>query len=232
MTSNVKNFDNASALAPILMRGSEDAGDKIRHITIDREIFESDLNLRAEMVNRIMSDLDIQRQATEGNSNTTRFTVWNSGDDERRYAIQPEMEALGWAMTRLVLQPSLLDVGMNENEAAHWGVVVDLTALSTRTNRQDDTRQAHDRALANGASVLDAAGIDAKDRMVGDEYVRWVGVKTNDPYLATFGMPEASSIDWDKVGGASKVGPKSSETNDPRADSGVGDPVPSPETEE
>ena len=43
--------------------------------------------------------------------------------------------------------------------------------------------------------------------MQGDEYVRWVGVKVNDPYLATYGMDEADDIDWSKVG-TKKAGPE------------------------
>ncbi len=221
MTSNIQRHDTAVALTPILVRGQEDAGEKIRHIVLDQQIFETDIKLRAELTDRILDDLDIQRQATEGNSESSRFTVWNSGDDERRYAIQPEMESFGWACTRLILQPEL--AAANEKNPGRWGVIVDLTGLSTRTNKQEDTRQAFDRFSASGKALRDASGIDERDAPSELEIIRQFGVKNNDPYLATFQMAEAEKIDWTKVGTA-KAGPKSNETSDPTAGPGVGDP--------
>ncbi len=222
MTSNIQNHESAVALTPILVRGQEDAGEKIRHIVLDQQIFETDIKLRSELTDRILDDLDIQRQATEGNSTASRFTVWNSGDDERRYAIQPEMESFGWACTRLILQPELAKSGQTKNPG-RWGVVVDLTGLSTRTNKQDDARLAYDRFVVSSMALRDASGIDERDAPSELEIIRRLGIKNNDPYLATFKMAEAEDIDWSKVNTA-KAGPKSIETSDPTAGPGVGDP--------
>jgi hypothetical protein len=227
MTRNVTNWDTAAALAPILLRGPGDAGEKIRHILLDREVFEADITLRAELVARILFGMDIQQQAVSGSKDANHWGAWAQGDDEKRVAVQPDLDNLAWALTRLVLHPQLEEAGMPPDQILKYRIGWDLAAASAKTNQQEDTRQAHDRGYASGKALMRSAGLDENDdELKGDEYVRWVGGKVRNARLMLWGLPEYDKIPWDDIEPEPSTPgpPPDADGTDPLVGPGVGDP--------
>jgi hypothetical protein len=202
MTRNVKNWEDATAMMPILLRGNGDDGEKIRHIIMDREVFQTDLELRAELVTRILQGLDQNQDTTRGTGNMSHFSAWAATDEERRIAVQPDLETMCWALTRLVLHRRLMNDGMSPEDIVKYGVSFDLARAATRSNQQEDARQLRDRGLISEEAALAMSGVDVKDKLVGDELIRWVGLQTKNPKLMLHGIPEAEDLDWDEIQGS------------------------------
>jgi hypothetical protein len=199
MTRNVRNWEDASAAMPILLRGPGEAGEQIKHIVMDRELFETDLQLRGELINRILQGLDSNQDATKGAITQSHWGAWAASDEERRVAVQPDLEMMCWALTRLVLHKQLQADGMSPEEILRHGVWYELSASTVHANQQEDARQLRDRGLIKAQAVRRMSGVREDDQIGDEEYVRWVGAQTKNPVLMMHGLPEADKVDWEKA---------------------------------
>lgn len=233
LTANVSAPDSAAAIAPILLRGPGQFGEMIKFIQMERDIVETEVALRAELIERILFGLDIQKQATEGEHNS-RFSAWASSDDERRVAVLPDLEAMCWALNRLVLHPFLKKQKWDDERILRTSVWYELDRATVRANRQEDAKQALDRALIgskSGRRDLSYGDTDAPED--DDEYTRMVGIAAKEPYLALWGLDVHQRITdaggWEIIG--KKPGP-SPEPAESKAGPGEGPEPGSPESAE
>jgi hypothetical protein len=199
MTRNMKSWDDAVSRLPIMLKGPEDAGDKIKHIVMDQQVFETDLQLRKELINRIFQGLDSNQDATKGTAEQSHWGMWAASDEERRIAVRPDLEMMSWAMTRLILHRELADAGMPPEQILKRAVWFDLSDASIRANQQEDARQLIDRGLISGHAARRLSGIREEDAIDEEEYVRWVGRQTRNPILMMHGLDEYNRIDWEKA---------------------------------
>lgn len=199
MTKNVRNWEDATAYMPILLRGPGEAAEQIKHITMDREIFQTDLELRAELINRILQGLDSNQETTKGTGDQGHIQAWASSDEERRIAVQPDVEMMCWGFTRLILHRRMQQAGVPPEEIVKYAVWYDLSASTVHANQQEDARQAADRGLISSKATRRMSGIKEEDRIGDTEYVRWVGQQTKNAKLMMHGLPEDQNIDWEDV---------------------------------
>lgn len=199
MTRNVRNWEDATAYLPILLKGPADEGEKIKQIVMDREIFEMDIQLRSELIGRIMQGLDSSQDTTQGVGDKSHFAAWAASDEERRIAVQPDLESMMFTLTRLVLHRKLLADGMDPAQVAKHGVWYDLSKSAVRANQQEDARQALDRNGIGMKTFRKTTGFNETDVPTDDETVRWAGRQVKNPYLMLYGTPEFDKIDWDMV---------------------------------
>jgi len=195
-TVNAENADDITAILPILMMGEAEVGKVVEHITMDRQIFETDLKLRGELIDRILFGLDINAPATEGNDEASHWNAWSNNADELRLAVIPDVEALCWTANRLILRPAIQqeDPKADLNRIGVW---YNLDEASVKANRTADAGQIRDRGGIKMLSLLKAAGFTNDDALAGAEYVRWIGQTLRIPKLAMYGTPEWGSIDWE-----------------------------------
>lgn len=224
MLANVSNHGSAAGALPIILKGPGQFGEMIRHIIEDRVIDTTDLALRSELIDRILVGLDVQQNAVQGvGSQTNHWGAWAVQDEERRVAVAPDLEMMCWALTRLVLHAELMGSPEARAELGSTVVWYDLTDAATKANQTEDARQAGDQGTINQAAVRRMQGIPESDALTGDEYIRFVGLKCQNPYLAVWKMPEAEGIDWEAAG-VTKPGPAPSAAPDSPVGPGVGQP--------
>ena len=154
----------------------------------------------------------------------TGNSAWATSDEERRVNIQPDIETMCWALTRLVLWREMEEAGMKPGAIMKTVIWYDLTDANVKTNLAEDARQMLDRAAVSDSAARRMSGIGEADAPTDEEYIRNIGRKMADPYLATYGLPEAENIDWEKVG-SKKTGPDPASPADPgEVGPGVGQP--------
>ncbi|WP_373067566.1 hypothetical protein [Gemmatimonas sp.] len=237
MTKNVRTYDDATTLLPIILKGtSADDGEKIKHIILDRAIFETDLTLRKELIGRILQSLDSNQDSVQGTAIQSHWNAWSAADDERRVAVGPDIESLCWSLTRLVMQPALERARLQNRpvrDPGNIGIWFDLTRAATKSNPQEDARQAWDRVLIGDKPLRRMSGISETDKPDGDEKVRGVGRMVKNPMLMLYGTPEYDKIDWETVSKMpSEPGPApDSPADTPESGPGQGQPGSPDETE-
>jgi hypothetical protein len=226
MTRNVTQHDNALGQIPAILKGPADALDKVRHIILDTQIAETDIKLRSELISRILDGLDQQKQASTGGEGTNHWGMWAVSDEERRITVQPDLEALCHGLTKMVLWRRLQERGWDAAKIRRWRIGYDLSQSAVKTNVGEDARQAYDRGVVNADFVRKSIGASADDAMTADEYVRWVGVKLNDPVLATYELEGGIEVAMLPVRSSTKQpGPNPDSPGDPsRVGPGVGEP--------
>lgn len=232
-TFAVTNFDDPVAALPIFMSGNPEFADKIRHIVTDRDIAETDMKLRAELIDRVLMGLDVQPSIVRGMGDSNHWSSWAVSDDERRVNIQPHLETMCWAATRMVLHAEMQAANRKPGDILKHVLWYDLTAANVKTNLGEDARQAHDRLVINDEGTRLLTGISEAHALKGPERIRAIGVKMSIPYLATFALDEAKDIDWSKVNPV-KTGPDANSPADkPETSPGKGpsSSTPTPESD-
>lgn len=229
-TFAVQNPESAEAAIPIFMSGDLAMGEAIRHIVFDREIYKVDMDLRHELITRLLMGLDVQPQHVKGLGDSSHWSAWAVSDDERRINIQPDMETLCWALTRLVLYREMKILQATNSKITDARISktclwYDLTEANVKTNLAEDARQAQDRIIIGPPAARRLTGLSESDAPTELEAIRMIGLKQGDAYLATYGMAEAKNFDWTKIGSHSGgPDPASPADNPTQVGPGVGSP--------
>lgn len=194
-----------SGSIPIIVRGQGKPEDLIKFITMDRTIDRVEMELRAELRNNIAVGMDLPAETQQGLGDATHFQAWNIGDATYQSHILPEAQRWADGVTRVYLWPALKAwVAENrkdysESDIRRIVIVADGANVVTRPNQGQDLRDNHDRLIISDEALRRGTNVPETDKPDDDEYVRQLGRKTNDPYLATWMLPVQDKIDWDKV---------------------------------
>lgn len=203
----IQNFEDPKSALPIFASGPAQYADAIRHIVLDREIYATDMALRSEMLDKILTGLDISKQNTKSDGQQTHFQAYATDDDEIRVNVVPDIEMFMWAATRLVLNAELKEANLSDRTADKYMLWYDLSDANSNVNLAEDARQARDRILINDEASRKAMGFEEADKPEGDELVRAIGMKMNVPALALWGTPEFDKIErkigWDSINSTS-----------------------------
>jgi hypothetical protein len=226
LSTNIQSSEEGDAadVSHIVISGPDDAGEKIREIVLGQETKETDLKLRKELFDNIMFALDINTRASKGDSET-RYQNWNDTSDELRLAVIPDIEAMCWGLTRLVLRKELVEQGrLTPEQINRVAVSYDLSEASVRINQEETANQLYDRGELSGTVNRRVAGFNDDDKPDDDEYIRMFGYTTKNPYLAFFGMKLPDDFDWEKAMMKPDGAPADSSAGPPNATPGAGNP--------
>ncbi len=228
-TYGMLSHDDATAALPIFMRGPAQYAQALRFVMADLQIYETDMKLRAELIGRILTGLDQQPETVKGVGDSNHWSAWAVEDTERRVNIQPEIESMVWACTRLILHKEMQERGATEGRILGTALWYDLTQADVKTNKAEDSRQLHDRGVIGDTATRRMNGVDETDAPSEVEAIRQFGRKNKIPRLA-FHEFEATKNwtdeDWEKVD-PSKTGP-APDTDADESESGPGDDAGSP----
>ena len=201
--------NTAAGAIPIILQGNEKDGAAIRHIVMDRTIDRVEMELRAELRQNIAMGQNLPSESQTGLGNSTHFQLWGITDDAYQGHLLPKAQRWANSITREYLWPGLRsyrkeyrlenDPMWTEAEIRRRVVIADGASVVTKPNLAEDRRQLHDRLVISDDALRSSSGSTDADIPEPDEYVRQLGRKINNPYLATFGLDIARSIDWEKV---------------------------------
>lgn len=201
--------NTAAGALPIILQGNEKDGAAIRHVVMDRTIDRVEMELRAELRQNIAMGQNLPSESQTGLGNATHFQLWGITDDAYQGHLLPKAQRWANNLTREYLWPGLRsyrkergldnDPMWSEEEIRRRVVIADGASVVTKPNMAEDRRQLHDRLVISDDALRGASGATDADIPEDNEYVRQLGRKINNPYLATFGLKVADEIDWDKV---------------------------------
>lgn len=213
----------AGSVSRILLRGEGQHAKNFLNINDDAGIPETDMKLRAEMRDTILGSLDISKAGSTDNEEANHFTAWHNADEERRVAVQPDLEMMCWALTRLAFHEELRKDGVENPE--QYRLWFDLTDAQVKANLSEDARQARDRGGISLDAMRNMSGIKGTDAMTSAEYIQWVGVLTKNARLALWGIEGADAIPAEVFLPPKQPGPPAdSPADDGEAGPGAGQP--------
>lgn len=225
MTTNVVNHAKGLSQIPILLKGPAAVLDKVKHVVMEATIAETDLTLRGELIDRILTALDQQKQSVKGGEGTSHWGMWAVSDEERRITVQPDLDAMCNALTRMILWRELREKNRTAGAIRPWRVWYDLSGASVRSNMGEEARQAFDRGAISVAALRAACGFGDLDAASPQEYVRYVGRTVANPVLMCYGLEGVEAVLEKAATWAAPTGPAPDSQGDPpKAGPGVGDP--------
>lgn len=219
-----RNPTSPEAAIPIFMSGPGINNDQFNHFILDQTLEETDMKLRAELRDSILTGLDIMPSNVKGSGATNHWGAWADSEDELRVAVRPNLETMCWALERLVLRKRMQDEGRKPGEIEGLTVWYDLSKAASHQNIAEDARQLADRLMVSPSAAREASGFEERHAPTDLEYIRQVGIATGDPYLATYGMSEAEKFDWTKIGSAKRGPNPDSQAPDSSSQPGKGNP--------
>lgn len=224
------NRGTAAGALPVLLRGPDDVGDKIRHITLDRTIDKTEMSLRSELRETIVRGQDLPDEVQTGLGDASHWSAWSVMDSTVRNHLQPQADRFASGLTRVFLRPALRAMlgDVDPAELRRVCILADGSAAVARPNEAEDGRQLHDRYTISDAALRKRSGAVEDDAPDEVELVHQLGRKIHDPYLATFEMPVADRIDWEKVGTTGPGAPGVGGTPNGRRPADSSDPVGDP----
>lgn len=137
MTTPISDPTSASAVVPLVLRGSPELGKAITFIKFERS-FDTELTKRAETVlERVMSGLDIPKDMVGGFSSLKGSSAKLVEESMYTSHIEPLILMVCDCLTSAFLRPALRAMGYPEHEIARTVIWYDPSAITTKPSKSE-----------------------------------------------------------------------------------------------
>jgi hypothetical protein len=163
MITPISDPSGVSAVAPIIVRGPTDLGEKIKLITFERT-FDPSLVQRADRVlERILQGLDLPSEVVSGVAKLKYANSIVVEDSLFRSHIEPLIVLICDAITEVYLRPAVEAAGYTTEQVARIRIWYDPSAVVARPNRSQDAVSLFDRYSLSSSALRDATGFNESD---------------------------------------------------------------------
>lgn len=189
MTSPMLDEGTASAVVPLVVRGSTDAiKDGVRHVqVIDPTQLYPETGLREECIKRIAMGLDLPPEILLGVTDSNHWSAWVVQEETWKAHLQPIAQQLVDDLTSAYLRPALKAAGVQNWQ--EYCIDYDAAEIINHPDRTKDAKDLYDARCIGKSSLREAAGFDDDDAPTEEELNEMLGVAIRDASLAKFGIP-------------------------------------------
>lgn len=191
MLAPIANEGDAGAVVPVVLRGSAEDLEAVRHITLQREDSKELIDKLNAALRRLREGMDMQPDVESGMGKLNHWSAWSADIVRFKYYIEPQVRLLSDSLTEGYLHPSLMQPvsaggwGLTRDEVEQVVVWYDAGAITENANRAQDAKDAYDRGELSGDSLRGALGFNDEDRPNDDEMRRMFAWKLGaDPATA------------------------------------------------
>lgn len=163
MTTAIADHTSAAAMVPIVLKASGEHLDKIRHLSFESEVTETNLKTRDSAIRRLGLSLDIPPEILTGVGGTNHWNAWAISEDAINTHFAPLMTLICDALTEAILRPLLRQAGINPADYIVW---FDLSDLANNPNRAKDALDAFDRGAISPGTLRRELGFSDDDAPV------------------------------------------------------------------
>jgi hypothetical protein len=170
MITPIKDEDSASAVAPLLVRGPAELGDKIKQFSFERS-FDDSFNARAQVVlDRIMNGLDVPKDLITGFASVKYSNAQQIDDSLYKSHIEPMVLLIADAITQVYLRPYLKSIGAySDAEIDRIVIWYDPSSISTRTDRAGDADSGYEKNAISSETWRRTHGFSEADAPTPNE---------------------------------------------------------------
>lgn len=172
MTTPITEEDSAAAVVPLLVRGPEELGDKIKQFKFDRS-FDPALAERADrLLERILQGIDVPKDVVTGLANVKYSNAVQINESLYKSHIEPMAVLICDAFTTAYLRPALVAAGMSQEDANRYIIWYDPSDIITRPDHAEDANIGYDKYLISGEAWRTAHNFDETDAPDAEEVVK------------------------------------------------------------
>lgn len=166
MLTPIQDRASASAVVPLVFTVPDEAADKFRHITFDKQMDTEDRPLREEAIRRLALGQDAPPELLLGTAGMNHWGGWLVKEDVVSTHIEPPLALICDALTTQYLWPVLDSLGYTDFE--DYVIWYDVSHMVTRPNHTQDALVLHERGVIGDATLRFATGFDEIDAPYGE----------------------------------------------------------------
>lgn len=195
---------------PIVAMAPGEHIEAAQHIKFWSDLDSSVIEMRSAAILRFAIGMDVPNEALTGNGDSNHWNAFLSEEAGIKVHIEPRLGVISSALTTDYLRPALKGV-VPDAELNDYFVIADTSPIRTRPERGDRAMELNDRGLLGAVATLREVGFQPEDRMVGEEYIRWllqrvsvgaVSPELSAQALALLGAPVDPILVQESEGGA------------------------------
>lgn len=163
LVTPVEDISSAASIVPTVIRGPEELGDKIRHITFERRV-DQHHELRSDrLLDRILSGLDVPKDVAAGMSNVKYANAIVIEEQLYKAHIEPLVLLICDCLTIGFLRPALRAQGWEEDVVNRAVVWYDPSAITAKPSRAEASITLYEKKIISAEAVLRANGFTPAD---------------------------------------------------------------------
>jgi len=175
----VEDESSQYTVAPLILKGPAELGDKIQWIPFGRQLDEPFLNLLDRSLERVLQGLDIPKDVVTGLASVKYSNAVVIDENLYRAHVEPLVLLIIDALTTVYLRPLLrkaLDLREGEDEALIDRIVIwaDTSAVVTRADKSTAANEGYDRKLLSATAWRNARGFSDADAPDPEELLQRV----------------------------------------------------------
>lgn len=203
MLAPISQEGSAGSVVPVVLRGSLEELDKVRHITLAREDSPSLINKLDSALSRLRDGMSMPSDATTSVRDMNHWSAWSVTQDNWKNYLEPSARLIVDSLTEAYLRPGLTmssargGPGLTEDEADMVQVWYDAGNVTENANRGEDANDAYDRGAIGPKAYLDAKGFADTDAPDDEEFARmmaWKTAGTMTPEMVAHLVSEATGV--------------------------------------
>lgn len=164
MARSLSNPGTAGAQVPIFAVVPGEFIDQVRHDDLASEFDASIVELRDADLTRLAKSLDMPSSVAEGTeAESNHWTAWQVDEVTYKIFIAPLLERLGDPLTEFWFRPTLIAMGMDEEEAGRTILAWDTTGIVARPDQTDNFKWAWENELISNEVMLGVLGLTDED---------------------------------------------------------------------
>lgn len=164
MTTPIRDESDASAVVPLVIRGAEHLGEKIKHIAFYRTFDQMHAQLAQDLLDRILAGLDIPKDIAQGLSGVKYSNAILIEESLYKAHIEPMILMIVDALTVGYLRPKLIEAGWSPAEAQRAVIWYDPSAITAKPSKSESATTGYEMGAIsaeawrreNGFSLADA----------------------------------------------------------------------------
>jgi hypothetical protein len=159
----VEDITSGATLVPTMVRGPQDLGEKIRHISFERSVDPQLNQLGKDLLDRLLSGLDIPKDIAHGMSSVKYSNAIIIEEQLYKAHIEPLILFIVDCLTIGFLRQALRKQGWDEKLVNRVVVWYDSTAITAKPSKAEAAQALYGMKLISGAAVLRANGFAPED---------------------------------------------------------------------
>jgi hypothetical protein len=159
----VEDITSGATLVPTMVRGPQDLGEKIRHISFERSVDPQLNQLGKDLLDRLLSGLDIPKDIAHGMSSVKYSNAIIIEEQLYKAHIEPLILFIVDCLTIGFLRQALRKQGWDEKLVNRVVVWYDSTAITAKPSKAEAAQALYAMKLISGAAVLRANGFAPED---------------------------------------------------------------------
>ena len=172
ITEPIADETSAASVAPTLIRGPGELGEKIRHITFERKFDPAISSDHERTLERILAGLDLPKDVVAGVGSAKYANAVVIEESLYKAHIEPLILTIVDALTVLLMRPVLKSMGFDEDDISRIVVWYDPSAITTKPDKATAATTGYEAGIISAEAWRRANGFSESDAPSGLERIQ------------------------------------------------------------